>query len=303
MRYVIGIFVLAACSTDDALVAGFTPPPAPAGYTRMVAPAVHDIQPGDDLNNCQWLADPSDDDRQVVDMKGFQSLGGHHFTLYATKIHEKVGTTRICTQEDMLAITFLGAVGGEGNGSNVVHLPDGLAFDLPKGTSLMANAHYINATDNVIDAQSVVDVKFGDPAHPLAPVGFIAVDWEGFKIPATNTNFVSDAKCTASQKLSFFMWGNHLHEYGVEIASEIIRSDGTVVPRAHDMGRSPEQTFNTPWVKWDPSTPMVVNPGDQFHVTCTWKNTTTAEIDFPREMCVATGFVLEAMPQSVCEAQ
>jgi len=303
MKRLILMITVAGCSTDHPFVDGFSPPGAPSGYTRFIAPAVHDIAPGDDLNNCQWLAEPSDVDRQVVDMKGFQSRGGHHFTLYATKIKEKIGTTRICTQEDMLSITFLGAIGGEGNGSNVVTLPEGLAFTLPKNTALMGNAHYLNATDEVFDAQSVVDVKFGDPEHPLKPVGFIAVNWAGFKIPPGPSDYTSEAYCTATQKLSFFMWGNHLHEYGKSIFSEVVRQDGTVVPMANDMGWSPEQTFNAPWVKWDPATPMIVNPGDRFHISCTWHNTTSAEIDFPREMCVSTGFVLEAMPQSICAAE
>ncbi len=66
---------------------------------------------------------------------------------------------------------------------------------------------------------------------------------------------------------------------------------------------SSELTFNTPWMTWDPSTPFVVQAGDVFHLNCTWKNTTSDPVLFPTEMCVATGFTLEAMPQAVCEAQ
>ena len=238
----------------------------------------------------------------IVDTGGYQSLGGHHFTLYATKINEAVGTTRICTQDDMLNISFLGAIGGEGNGSNVVQLPAGLAFSLPAGMALMGNAHYINATQHAFDAQTVVDVKVGGAGEALRPVGFIAVNWAGFSIPARTQGYASDARCTATTKLSFFMWGNHLHEYGDAEMSELIRGDGTTVPMAANSGWTSEQTFNTPWVKWDPAAPFVVNPGDVFHLHCVWNNGTDQAIGFPREMCVGSGFVLEAMPQAVCDA-
>jgi hypothetical protein len=65
---------------------------------------------------------------------------------------------------------------------------------------------------------------------------------------------------------------------------------------------STDLTFNTPWLHWDLTTPFVVKQGDTFHLSCTWDNTTDSDIAFPTEMCVGTGFVLEAMPQSVCEA-
>jgi hypothetical protein len=93
-----------------------------------------------------------------------------------------------------------------------------------------------------------------------------------------------------------------MHEYGTSELSELIRADGSVVPLASDAAWSREMTYNTPWVRWDPSTPFVVNPGDQFHLHCAWNNTTDQPIGFPREMCVGSGFVLEAMPQAICDA-
>ena len=155
-----------------------------------------------------------------------------------------------------------------------MQLPSGLAFSLPAGMALMGNAHYINATPHVFDAQSVVDVKMAAPSPSLRSVGFIAVNWAGFTIPAGAQQYAGDAHCTATSTLSFFMWGDHMHEYGSAESSELIRSDGTVVPMASDSGWTSEQTFNTPWVKWDPSAPFVVNPGDQFHLHCVWNNTT-----------------------------
>jgi hypothetical protein len=268
----------------------------------MVAPTVPDIAPGADQTYCQWLAEPSDVERQIVNMGGYQSRGGHHLVLYATTVHEPVGTSRICTDNDMLAITFVGAIGGEGTDAGTAELPEGFAFGIPKGMSLMANTHYFNASDEPIDGQSVADVEFGDPEHPLSTVGFFSVVWTGFSVPAGGSYYTSDAYCTATKQFSFIMWGNHMHESGSSIFSEVMRPDNSIASMARDDTWTPEQAFKTPLSRWDVATPMVVNPGDRFHVSCTWRNTTATDLVFPREMCLAFGFTLEAMPQTTCRA-
>src|SRR5215510_1848689 len=105
MMRVFWILAIAACSVDERYVEGFSPPDPAPGHTRMIAPTIHAIAPGVDQAYCQWLAEPSDVDRQIVDMQGYQSRGGHHMVLYATTVHEPVGTSRICTDDDMLSIT------------------------------------------------------------------------------------------------------------------------------------------------------------------------------------------------------
>ncbi len=292
---------LASCaaSPDVSYIAGFHPPPPGSGYTRYVTPTIKQLDPGDDVMFCEWVAAPEDSDRQIIDTKGFQSQGGHHVALYATTEIEDVGTSRPCTTRDMLTVSFVGAVGLEG--VSTVALPDGMAFDVPKGHALMTNTHYINATDNAIEAQSVIDVKFADPKQPLQGAGNVAVNHDMFSIPAGQT-YTSDGYCQAKSQLSFFMWGNHMHEWGAHAMSEVIRADGTRELLAKDDEWSKDKTFNPPWTRWDVSQPFVVNAGDTFHVQCTWNNTTSDALTFPTEMCVATGFTLEDMPQAICEA-
>lgn len=295
------VAALAGCTDPGAdYIKGFKPPAVEKGYTRYVTPTIQQLNPGDDLMFCEWVAPPAEEDRQIVDTTGFQSLGGHHVALYATSEIEEVGTSRLCTTRDMLTVNFVGAVGAEG--ASTVKLPDGMAFDVPKGFALMTNTHYINLTDAPIEGQSVIDVKYGDSAHPLQGAGNVAVNNDGFTIPASST-YTNDAYCKATSQMSFFMWANHMHEWGAHVMSEVIRADGTKELLAQNDTWSKDLTFNPSWTRWDVSQPFVVNAGDTFHVQCTWNNTTTDPLTFPVEMCVATGFTLEDMPQSVCEAK
>jgi len=301
MKHLIVLAMLASCaaSNDASYIPGFSPPATAAGYTRFVTPTVEQIKPGDNVMYCQWIAAPEDVDRQIIDTTGFQSKGGHHVALYATSSIEEVGTSRLCTTRDMLTVTFVGAVGSEGVSS--AQLPEGMAFTVPKGFALMTNTHYLNATDKTIEGQSVVDIKLGDPDHPLKGAGNLAVNNDMFTIPA-GADYSFDGYCKATRQLSFFMWGNHMHEWGSHAFSEIIRADGTKEMLAQDDMWTTDLTFNPKWTRWDVNTPFVVNPGDTFHVNCDWNNTTGDALTFPTEMCVSTGFTLEAMPQSICEA-
>ena len=140
MRAWIGLAFLVGCGADSGTpwVADFTPPDVQAGYTRFVTPVVKDIAPGANVEWCQWVAEPGDTARDVMDMVGYQSATGHHAILYATTATNfHVGESHECTTEDMLHISFLGAVGGEGLGGNASALPAGLNFRLPPGQALM----------------------------------------------------------------------------------------------------------------------------------------------------------------------
>jgi hypothetical protein len=70
----------ASASSDAGSVAAsqhaFNPPPAAAGYTRIVAPVMANLAPGSDITNCQYVHAPFDRDMDVLDVTGYPSLGG-----------------------------------------------------------------------------------------------------------------------------------------------------------------------------------------------------------------------------------
>src|SRR5262245_13620181 len=129
--------------TDARYVADFHPPEVAAGYTRYLTPPTRGIAPGDDIEICQWVEGPSDQARDVLAITGLQSRTGHHAVLYATSATQyAVGESRICTEQDTLAISFVGAIGGEGTAASAAQLPEGLFFRVPAGQALMINTHW-----------------------------------------------------------------------------------------------------------------------------------------------------------------
>ena len=283
----------AGCGTNDAVdyVAGFDPPPVADGFTRYVTPVVKDIAPGANVEMCQWVAAASDQAQDVLDFNGSQSPTGHHAVLYATtETNFKVGETHICTVDDMISISFIGAIGGEGVGASPASkLPDGLFFRVPAGQALMANTHWLNATDKTVDGQAVLDVEF-EPASPSRTTADIFVNnGDNFTIPP-NSAYTYDVTCPIQQDLNLAMVTNHMHGDGTSVYSELIHSDGTKEMLIQDTTWESDEQFNPNYQKYSVAQPKAIQAGDQYHTHCEWTNATDQPLLFPDEMCDGIGF-------------
>jgi hypothetical protein len=260
------------------------------GYTRIVAPVVADLQPGDDRMECQYVLAPFDRDMDVLDVTGYQSKYGHHVVAYATPSDVPIGTSRHCEGEDNLARAFLGGVGGEAGGA--VNLPKGVAFRLAKGSGIMLNTHFINLGQEVIDGESVLDVKFAeaDPSRTIAAM-FVNIN-VAFKVPAMATGF-ADPECVLPRGMQIIMFSNHMHGLGTTVFSELRRATGGAAEMLrNDDTWSYEMQFKPEFNRWDPAVPLEVKAGDTVHTHCEWTNTTDKEVAFPDEMCAGIGLFL-----------
>lgn len=303
MKTWIALAVLAGCGTDPGTqwVDNFNPPPVADGYTRFVSPIVKDIEPGANVEWCQWVAAPSDVDRDVMDLTGLQSATGHHAVLYATTATNfTVGESHECTIDDMLHISFVGAIGGEGTASSAAKLPDGLNFRLPAGQALMINTHWLNALDNAVDGQAVVDVKFADPSPDHTIADLFANNGDMFQIDA-GQNASYDVNCVLAHDMNFAMVTNHMHNYGKSAYSELIHQDGTKQMLVTDEEWHVEEQFAPVYTKYSVEQPMVAHAGDTFHTHCEWTNTTTTTKYFPDEMCDGIAFYFPSQGQIPCE--
>lgn len=297
---------LVGCATDSGndvpLVKGFDPPPVADGYTRFVLPGIERLQPGEDKMFCQWIQLASDQDVDVLDVEGYQSVTGHHLVLYSSSEKEAVGTSRECTTDDMVSVEFLGGIGGEG-GANATKLPEGLVFRQGKGRTLLANTHYLNATDNVQDVQSVIDIKTAAPSADRKAAGMAVINYLDFQIPPNSASYSIDAYCTWQRDTSLVMWSNHMHSNGLSVSTDVKHIDGSVESLATDAAWRGEAAFNPTWTHWDIASPRVIHAGDQTHIKCTWKNLTGNMMRFPDEMCDGVGFYTDSSEQAICDAQ
>lgn len=293
--------LIVGCGTESEpqYVAGFHPPAAPAGYTRFLAPTTKAIAPGADLEMCQWVAGPAAVAQDVLDLTGYQSATGHHAVLYATtETQVPVGESHPCTEQDMLSISFVGAIGGEGTSGSAAKLPDGLFFRLPADRALMINSHWVNATDNPVDGQAVIDVKLAPASDQRQAADLFANN--GIRFAAAPGATAYDVSCVLQQDFNFAMATNHMHQHGTSAYTELIRPGGTKDMLVQDPTWAMDQGFNPKYNKFSLAAPKVAHVGDTIHTHCEWQNSTTTPITFPTEMCAGVTFYFPAHGQMTC---
>jgi hypothetical protein len=287
-------------SGSDPYIAGFNPPALQPGFVRLVTPPVRGLTPGSDIEYCQWVLAPSDADQDVLAMIGSQSKTGHHAILFSTGEMFPVGETHVCTEDDMLKTSFLGAIGGEGVGGATAALPDGLSFRLRAGNAIMINTHWLNATQETVDGQAVIDVQFAPPSSDRQIADLFANNASAFKITPGGTT-AYDVNCVLKQDLNFAMNANHMHSLGVSAYSELIRADGTHQMIVRDDTWAAEQQFNLNFQRFSVDAPLVAHKGDTYHTHCEWRNDGTSTIGFPTEMCAGPAFYFPGQGQLACD--
>lgn len=276
---------VAACAADGSDTD--TGSDVPEGYVRFEPPPIT-LEPGQSGQWVQYVADPVDYDRDVIDLIGLQGTGGHHAILYATAELEPIGTTRDWTNVDQIADRFLGGLGGEGAES--ITLPEGAVFRVPAGHALYVQTHYFNATPAPIDGWSRLDVKFAEASDQTPVSLFSNVDLT-FELGAGVTTRTTE--CTVGEDVDLLMITNHVHEWGLS-SKTTMTVDGVETVLKDDPSWNYEWATNPNFQKLSLAEPLRIPAGALLSTTCTWDNDTGRTLTFPDEMCLFFGFSTSA---------
>lgn len=229
---------------------------------------------------------------------------GHHAQLmqYNVAASEEFpdGSVFDCTEDDDLPMTDMEPIYIPADafepGFTEMNLPEGFATILKSGARLVLQSHYINYRAEPILVRDVVNLHF----TPVEEVETWVAPWvtvyTNLELPALEETEIS-FDCTWGEDIGPFNADvyllsalGHMHEWGTAFSLE------------HGLageGAEPSTLYEIP--EWDPefrdAPPMnaygldayKVSPGDVFTTTCRWFNDTDSMIDFPQEMCVATG--------------
>jgi hypothetical protein len=283
----IGVAFTMGCGTDSPsgpeVLPNLTVPDVPANGMQVITPIVHDIQPSTDHEICTWTSGLVDKDTDVRSTLSYQTEPGHHIVVFYTMDRQPVGQQRECTDTDMASFRFLAGNGGNGV---VNEAPGNLVFRIPKGAQIVVQHHYLNATDEVLDGQSLVNLNFADAGGTYTPSGSTAFLNSGLSVQPGLDHL--DISCTMDRTMKLWYFFPHMHRWGQQITVDVTRT-GSEPQRLFDTRWDPEFTFHPPEMRNDPATPMVLSPGDKVSIGCTWNNDTGHVLGFGFEMCVAFG--------------
>ncbi len=275
--------LVSACATDDVATSSPLPTePAPASSGFRFSTGPFEIQPGDTFE-CFYTSTITDKQLNVRSATGRQGPGGHHITVYYTDQKVPVGHHE-CTDVEMIGLHQI-AGANDGN-EGIIGLPEGYATVVPAGKQLVVQAHYIRTEPGPATVEDVVDLQTLEANEVKAFANsFVLVDG-GFKVPPRGeATSVSD--CVVPKDLDLLLLLGHMHEWGSRYKLERIdEATNKPVEMLYETAWEPLFTSHPPVTSYDPQKPLHLPKGTRLRQTCTWKNTESNELQFPREMCV-----------------
>ncbi|HXU68473.1 MAG TPA: hypothetical protein VN947_04050 [Polyangia bacterium] len=288
-RSLLLLSLLAGCSTSSSQPAVEELPELktildakPANGYQIILPIQKALMPATDTEVCTWTDLIVDHDIDVRSIESYQTVGGHHIIMFSTQKQQPPGTSRICTDDDMSTFRFGAGAGAEGMGIKDT-APGNLVFRIPAGSQIVLNHHYINATPNMIDAQSAMNIWLADPGTSYTSVGSMAILDTSMQVAPGASSL--DINCTVQQTVNVWSMFPHMHQYGTRGVIQLTHAG--VTQTMQDVQWTPSYTFHPPSVTVDPSQAFAVDQGDNLHMHCEWDNTTQTTMTFGLEMCVA----------------
>jgi hypothetical protein len=168
-----------------------------------------------------------------------------------------------------------------GVGTGELILPDGVGVVLEAGQQVHVNLHLFNTSDAALDGRSGVQIMKLDPSKVTHEAELFLPGPLQFTIPKGQTYSVT-GNCTIEQNQTIFALFPHMHQTGTHFKTEIVRAGAateTLWDAAYNFESQPFFNF----------TPVELKAGDKLATTCTWNNTTDANIGFgqssKQEMC------------------
>jgi hypothetical protein len=257
-------------------------PPPPDNGVQIITPIVEDLQPGMDYEICTWTDVILDRQVDIKSTLGYQTEPpGHHAILFYTLDKQPPGTQRICTDTDMASFRY---VSGNGANGELNEAPGDLVFRIPEGAQMVINHHYLNAYDEVLRGQALINVNFAPPGNYI-PSGATAILDTAIQVtPGASSH---DISCTLERPFKFWYFIPHMHRWGKRITVDMTRAGAK--ERLFDTPWDDSFTFHPPEHRQDPASPMLMNAGDKIDIHCEWENDTAGTLNFGFEMCVGFG--------------
>jgi Copper type II ascorbate-dependent monooxygenase, C-terminal domain len=290
---------------DDGMV--FNDAPAITGdLYELKYPAISDPV-GNEDTQCVWMRLSNTAPIKVHQMHNVLSTLSHHLIVYK----DDQDTTEQLTP--MPCQAFTGALNATGKiqplaitqkHDDEITLPDGVAYTLDANQMVKLEMHYINTTDAVADASATVDLYAADPATIQNEAGLLFAGSLDIDIPA-NQQFTLHQFLTLPSTFDLssshvFAMTGHEHKLGTGVQVNV--GMGSAGPLTSVYDPNPFLWSEPITQNFTPDFAVPKNGG--FDFTCTYTNTTNAEVKFGEnttdEMCFFWVYYWPSQGSKVC---
>ena len=281
------VLFAASCTTSSKggveLIKGFDPGPAPKNGMQIVMPAISNITPGTSEELCSTLAEPLKDKVDIREIEGLQALTGHHVALYWSQVPGTVDA-HVCSDSDNVNYRFVAGVASTASGAAQSEVaPDGVAFEIPAGSYLAVQQHFLNETDSTVTSQSALNLYFEDAGQTFTPSHGLAITDTSISLaPGADTVKIH---CTMQNDVQAWMQIPPMHTWGTSFYATTTHAGTTTMLQSLPTW-NPDWQFSPNITNYPVTAPLSLATGDTIDVTCNWNNTTSNTMQFGTEMCV-----------------
>jgi hypothetical protein len=285
---------------DAAPTSDSGPPPPPARGFRITSPDIP-VYPGEEITFCYYFQTPNTTELSVKKWVSHMTPGSHHLVVFFTPTmlqHPGTSSTRDCGFSTGGPVWMYSAQAPDAEAA--LPLDDG--HGIPVGQPIKAGqygfiqVHYLNATDNVIQAHVQLDAVAHDEGIQVTPAGpFVTFNDQitiGPGTPTNPTRVPVDGTCDfhtmTGGPFKFYSMTTHTHKQGVRT---FVTDGGAMVVDNTSWDHPGIQSWNTsPFFSFSTSALTYhceyLNPNNR-----TIKAGNNPATD---EMCMAVGFYFPA---------
>jgi hypothetical protein len=235
------------------------------------------VPAGTEVYKCQNFKNPFGG--AAVEVKEFEShmtSGSHHLLLFykASATDDPI--------EDCSGLEFAASPYGSQRPDDGIRYPDGVAALVPGANGFRLQAHYLNTTQQPIDASVKVVFHLALPGTITDHASVLFFNNTDIYIPSGSTPVPQTKTCTVSQDINLIMATSHMHQHGISFTAT---SGGTTIFQTTQWSDPTPAMF---------APPLVLKAGSQVTFTCTYMNDTGAPLYFgesalTNEMCILSG--------------
>jgi hypothetical protein len=304
---VASLSLLFACG-NDGTTTGNTEPDSTLGGERLaIQYPTFTVQPGAESTKCVWMRLDNTGEVKVHQLHNVLGASSHHLIVY----RDNMDTTEQLTPVDCQP--FTGALNTTGmiapimitqRSDDALTLPNGVAYTFAPNQMIKLEMHYLNATDEVVQAHADVEFYLADPTtiHDEADILFIGSP--DIKIPAGQPlhlqQFFKVPPYIDLSAAKIFAITGHTHHFGTDVQVRV----GPAKTGPFDSVYQPmpfswsEPVTTTHYPEFN------VPTGGGFEFECTYMNTSSQEVGFGEsatdEMCFFWAYYYPSQGSKVC---
>jgi hypothetical protein len=249
------------------------------------------VPAGRELHQCQLVTLPADTDVNVTRFSHRYTLGSHHFLIFATDLDtiptDLQGQYDCTNGNEPVMQHARGVLYGGQTPEGESSLPDGVHFTMKAHQVLMLQAHYINTSNQDIDAKVQAGFDVGPAGAAGVEAGFL-IFYDPFIYLPPQTSASSGIRCQGpTVDITLIEAFTHYHQRGTDMRIWLDPDATTTsdTPFYQTSDWEHPQPFNGP---------LKIPSGSSLRTRCDYVNTDAVEvIQGPNaatsEMCVFAG--------------